>query len=220
MHYHRTEIGFNADLLYFGRRYYDPSLGRWLTPDPAHQSFSPYAYCGNNPFNNIDPNGEIFIIDDLLIAAAIDALINSTMYSVTAGESWTWSGFGKSVAVGAVTGAVGYTAGALAPAGALWGGGFGAAGGALSGGIFNNGMISGAITDGIMGGYTGYQRAEAMGLNPWTGAEIPTAPRAVPPLLKPIEPLRPGTPLRDAGNTNLYWYTDPNNPNFLYERMN
>ena len=34
---HHTNIG----LTYFGRRYYNPSLSRWLTPDPMHQSFSP-----------------------------------------------------------------------------------------------------------------------------------------------------------------------------------
>ncbi len=38
-------------------RYYDPTIGRWLTPDPAGQYHSSYVYCGNNPLNTVDPDG-------------------------------------------------------------------------------------------------------------------------------------------------------------------
>lgn len=34
-------------------------------------------------------------------------------------------------------------------------------------------MISGAIAGGIGGGFSGYQRADAMGFNPWTGERLP-----------------------------------------------
>jgi len=56
-------------LYYFGARYYDKSLGRWITPDPAlsrtppakyfgnPQSLNPYVYCCNNPLRNIDIEG-------------------------------------------------------------------------------------------------------------------------------------------------------------------
>ena len=47
-------------LLYFGKRYYDPSLRRWLTPDPIgpedHSNL--YQYVFNNPFRYQDPTGE------------------------------------------------------------------------------------------------------------------------------------------------------------------
>jgi len=47
-------------LIYFGKRYYDPSLRRWLTPDPIgpedHSNL--YQYVFNNPFRYQDPNGE------------------------------------------------------------------------------------------------------------------------------------------------------------------
>ena len=47
-------------LIYFGKRYYDPSLRRWLTPDPIgpedHSNL--YQYVFNNPFLYQDPNGE------------------------------------------------------------------------------------------------------------------------------------------------------------------
>jgi len=47
-------------LIYFGRRYYAPPAGRWLTPDPAGYVDGPnlYAYCHNNPFQFRDWLGE------------------------------------------------------------------------------------------------------------------------------------------------------------------
>ena len=44
----------------YGARHYDVALGRFTTVDPLaekYYSISPYAYCGNNPILNIDPNG-------------------------------------------------------------------------------------------------------------------------------------------------------------------
>ncbi len=54
------ELDSGIGLHYFGARYYDPSIGRWLAPDPAGQGFSPYAYAGNSPLVMVDPNGEFF----------------------------------------------------------------------------------------------------------------------------------------------------------------
>ena len=44
---------------YFGYRYYDPRLGRWLSRDPMGEAggFNLYAYCGNDPVNRHDPLG-------------------------------------------------------------------------------------------------------------------------------------------------------------------
>lgn len=50
-------------LLYFGGRYYDPTLARFTIPDPYiprpsdPQAFNRYAYVRNNPVNRIDPSG-------------------------------------------------------------------------------------------------------------------------------------------------------------------
>ena len=52
-------------LLYFGKRYYDPELGRWLTTDPAGfvDGVNLYQYLFNNPFRYTDPDGQfIFAI--------------------------------------------------------------------------------------------------------------------------------------------------------------
>jgi hypothetical protein len=43
---------------------WDPYIGRWISPDPAHQFASPYLGMGNNPMNGVDPDGRR-IIDNL-----------------------------------------------------------------------------------------------------------------------------------------------------------
>lgn len=48
---------------YFGARYYDPTLGRFMGIDPQHftennlHSFNRYAYGNNNPLKFVDPGG-------------------------------------------------------------------------------------------------------------------------------------------------------------------
>jgi RHS repeat-associated protein len=57
--YNEAEIG----LYYFGARWYDASLGRFISEDPlkgsmiSPQSQNPYVYCMNNPLRYIDPSG-------------------------------------------------------------------------------------------------------------------------------------------------------------------
>ncbi len=48
-----------SGLVYFGARYYDPSIGRFITQDPLGIVDGPnlYAYCRNNPVNWVDPWG-------------------------------------------------------------------------------------------------------------------------------------------------------------------
>jgi RHS repeat-associated protein len=44
----------------FLARGYDPAIGRFMAIDPLaekYYSISPYAYCGNNPVNRVDPTG-------------------------------------------------------------------------------------------------------------------------------------------------------------------
>jgi len=53
------EFDQRAGFYYFGARYYDPEVGRWLTPDPLGMVDGPnvYAYVNNNPVNMVDPYG-------------------------------------------------------------------------------------------------------------------------------------------------------------------
>jgi RHS repeat-associated protein len=55
-----------------GHRYYDASLGRFLSRDPIGDGSNWYAYCGNDPVAFADPAGEVawFIIAGILIAGA------------------------------------------------------------------------------------------------------------------------------------------------------
>ena len=49
----------------YGARQYNPVTARWDRMDPLcekYYSVSPYAYCGNNPMNRIDPDGDSIII--------------------------------------------------------------------------------------------------------------------------------------------------------------
>ena len=64
------ETGF----VYFGRRYYMPSVGRWLTPDPLGFADGPnlYAYVHNKPFTSIDPDGQFAFLIPIVLSLAID----------------------------------------------------------------------------------------------------------------------------------------------------
>jgi len=50
-----------AGLYNFKARLYDPAIQRFLGPDPANESYSPYLYVGNNPLSFVDPTGEFSI---------------------------------------------------------------------------------------------------------------------------------------------------------------
>ena len=60
-HFTGKERDYEIGLDYFGARYYNSEIGRWLAVDP-HASkgpqFSPYAYTFNNPILLVDPTGK------------------------------------------------------------------------------------------------------------------------------------------------------------------
>ncbi len=58
--YMSKRVDEETGLVHFGRRYYDPLLGRWTTMDPlGYSAGSPnlYAYLMNSPLTHIDPYG-------------------------------------------------------------------------------------------------------------------------------------------------------------------
>jgi RHS repeat-associated protein len=58
--YHLTtkEIDPISGLYYFGARWYDPQIGRWISREPTGiDGPNLYQYSFNNPINMVDPNG-------------------------------------------------------------------------------------------------------------------------------------------------------------------
>ena len=121
----------STGLYFYNARYYDPVLGRFISPDtivesPLHpQTLNRYAYAGNNPVLYNDPTGHCFII-----CIAIGFFVGT----VSAGIASDWDP-GMTLlggAIGAVSGGVGAEVGGFvaATAGSVIGG---AAGGAAAG---------------------------------------------------------------------------------------
>jgi RHS repeat-associated protein len=52
----------DASLQLLGDRYYDPSLGRFLTRDIAKDGRNWYVYCGNDPIAKADPAGRLVFL--------------------------------------------------------------------------------------------------------------------------------------------------------------
>ena len=54
-------MDYEVGLIYFGRRYYAPTLARFITTDPAGFADGPnlYSYVGGNPMMYIDPDGRL-----------------------------------------------------------------------------------------------------------------------------------------------------------------
>ncbi|MCD6165521.1 L,D-transpeptidase family protein, partial [bacterium] len=64
------ELDNETDFYYFGARYYDPEVGRFISPDPLAEklpSWSPYVYVSDNPLKYIDPTGEYQLIVNVRI---------------------------------------------------------------------------------------------------------------------------------------------------------
>ncbi len=67
-----------------GHRYYDASLGRFLSSDPAQAGSNWYAYCDNNPLVRLDPTGHTWI------GAIYSGLFARLMYDVLSPTAKSW----------------------------------------------------------------------------------------------------------------------------------
>ena len=74
---------FDLGLYYVSSRYYDSTTGRWINADNNFSNCNLFMYCGNNPVNRIDFNGEHWYylwIDDLIekvdeLAASVSNIV-------------------------------------------------------------------------------------------------------------------------------------------------
>lgn len=160
------EMLSDQGLIHMNGRVYDPTLGRFLSPDPFvessadAQSFNRYSYVGNNPLGATDPSGYFSLKDVVKIVAvivvgyftagwAIHALGTSMTGSLATGFTVTTVSASKAALIGGIAG----------------GFGSGFAGSLLNGGSLGDAFKAGAI-GGILGGITA-GIGNMAGLNPF-----------------------------------------------------
>ena len=124
-----TETGF----YYIYSRYFDPDIGRWLSPEPNVYSgefdegagllmYNIFAYCANNPIVFKDDNGESITLTCILVGTAIGLIVGGSFGAYrankngyTPSDGWKYWKYvvGYGVAGGAIGALVGWGAGAL-----------------------------------------------------------------------------------------------------------
>jgi len=113
------ELDSSTSLYYYGARYYNPEIGRFISPDPIEysdegikaaggknlqaflhnpESFNRYSYCNNNPINSIDPDGyrTIFIHGTGSVSSIFTntyiSFVQSTFKDSFLSYSFSWTG--------------------------------------------------------------------------------------------------------------------------------
>jgi RHS repeat-associated protein len=63
---------YDTKMEQFGKRWYDPATGRWVSEDPSGFGGGPnlYGYTGNDPTNAIDPSGEFWWLLPVILGVA------------------------------------------------------------------------------------------------------------------------------------------------------
>jgi RHS repeat-associated protein len=103
---HESSLG----IYYYGARWYDPSLGRFLSPDSiipqsqGVQAWDRYAGMNNNPVRYNDPSGHWI---NVVLGAAIGAAVGATLYSINTARSGQDWNLGQALTVGATGAAAG-----------------------------------------------------------------------------------------------------------------
>ncbi len=173
----------DTGLYYFGARYYDPVLGRFLSADSFNvgsanhpSSYNRYAYAVNNPVDYTDPSGHFAFLAAIAIGALIGAVVGGASYGIqtaASGNEFSWGDFGKSVAFGAITGAVGAGVGTAVSAGisAAFGAGASTFAGAVAGGAAS-GALAGGAEQVVTNALTGEKWDKDLGRAMVTGAII------------------------------------------------
>ncbi|HET7588257.1 MAG TPA: RHS repeat-associated core domain-containing protein [Gammaproteobacteria bacterium] len=102
----------STGLVYMQARYYDPKIGRFLSPDPVTfspdkpQFFNRYWYANGNPYKYTDPDGRCAIC--LVIAARfiVGASIDIATQHFVEGKAWGDVDLGDAAVAGVVSTAI------------------------------------------------------------------------------------------------------------------
>lgn len=179
-----------TELYYYGARYYDPKIGRFLTPDSKVPDFSNpqalnrYSYALNNPVNRVDPTGHWSFAK--FFKAFVAAFVGAVLTVVTLGAGaplaialmaggaangfigggwtdggWSWKGALIGAGVGGLTGfAMG---GGLGPVGVAvaWGAVLGGMGYTIATeGTDGLSTVLGGLAGGLVGGVVGFKLSQ------------------------------------------------------------
>jgi RHS repeat-associated protein len=154
------ELDPESGLYYYGGRYYDPELGRFISADPFvpqpsdPQSLNRYSYVLNNPQNYVDPTGYFF--------GKLFKAIGEFFKAIFSKPQYLFASIAAAVVTGGIAAAVagpagfGFSAATVSTISSVAGG---AAGGATFAGLTGGNPLLGAL----MGGAGGYIAAGGLG---------------------------------------------------------
>ncbi len=169
----------STGLYYYGARYYDPEIGRFITADSIvqspydPQSLNRYSYCRNNPINYVDPSGHSWKSFWKSFAKALGSgvaggIVTALLFPIMGPFAFMVGGAIAGASNAALNGAgwQGILTGAAM--GAVLGGGLGGlacAGHGLAAGLIGGGLVLG-------GGIHTYQQGGWEGVGDYAGAVI------------------------------------------------
>ena len=202
-YYYDTETG----LYYLNSRYYNPEFGRFISADGlidnrGATSQNLFAYCGNNPINDSDPDGTLSLLAKIAIGIGA-VVVGAAIVAATAGTASVFlgavvTGLKSAALSGAISAAVGagYSAVEHRISTGSWSGAEKAAiGGAV------DGFANGVMTGGVMAGGS---QALSSGFNVAAKAGVPTGRNGGLTIGKDVRVLSPNHPKAfETGGTML-----------------
>lgn len=106
------QVDSEDELIYLRSRYYDPTLGRFITRDSdpgipdVPQTLNRYTYANDDPINLSDPTGKIGLDTVVFfIAGAIIGAVGSIISQAIQGKGINWGQVGIDAAIGGLIGA-------------------------------------------------------------------------------------------------------------------